>query len=184
MAARHPDRIRALVILNTVGFYPKSDADNNKLILPLKLMRAPLIGNLMVRQLGLFERVAMPVGMAKKDRYQTIKAAYRGVFTGPKDRAGVLAFPRLIPDTLEHPSAQILRNEVEPFLADFHGPAIIFWGDRDIAFTAAVLKKWQSRLPQLNTVHLADAKHYVQEDAYEEIVPRLRVFLDELQEFP
>ena len=47
MAARHPDRIKALVVLNTFGFYPLHegmDPEDQKLLAPLLLMRSSGLG--------------------------------------------------------------------------------------------------------------------------------------------
>lgn len=180
MAARHPNRIKALIILNTFGFYPpvaNVNPDNLKLPAPLRLMRTRGIGDFLVRRLGFFERVAMPTAVAGKDRYEKVRRAYTGVFRGIRDRAGVMAFPRLIPTTRHHPSAQILINETGPFLDRFGGPVRGFWGLKDPFFPVEALHAWKARLPHADFTELQDAKHYVQEDAPGVIIPEVRRFL-------
>jgi len=181
MASRHPDRIKSLVLLNTFGFYPPmdtADPDNLKLPLPLRLMRTPGIGDFLVRRLGFFERKAMPMGVAGGAQFKKVAKAYTGVFDGTGDRAGVMAFPRLIPTTSQHPSAQILLNETTPFLTSFKGPTRIFWGMKDPFFPVEALHAWKKRLPAAKVTELPTAKHYIQEDAPEIIIPEIRSFLE------
>lgn len=182
MAARHPDRIKALVILNTFGFYPPAanmDPDNLILPAPLRLMRTRGIGDFLVRRLGFFERVAMPTAVADGRRWKEVRHAYTGVFESYSDRAGVMAFPRLIPTTTRHPTARLMIEETGPFLDRFQGPVLGFWGVRDPFFPVEVLHAWRQRLPQANFTELAAAKHYIQEDAPDAIVSTVSAALNE-----
>ena len=182
MAARHPERIKSLVILNTFGFYPPVegiDPEQLKLPLPLRLMRTGGIGDFLVRRLGFFERQAMPMAVANQRRYKSVRTAYKGVFRSYADRAGVMAFPRLIPTNTRHPTARILMDETAVFLDSFSGPARIFWGIKDPFFPVEALHAWKKRLPQAEVTELAEARHYIQEDAPEVIIPELRAFLAE-----
>ncbi len=182
MAARHPERIKAIIAFNTFGFYPVIDGidpENLKLPAPLRLMRARAIGDFLVRRMGFFERNAMPTAIANTARYKRVRRAYTGVFETSTDRAGVMAFPRMIPTNTRHPSAKILMQETGPFLASFTGKAHIFWGLDDPFFPVEALHAWKKRLPQARVTELADAKHYIQEDAPEIIIPAMRTFLQE-----
>ena len=180
VAARHPERVTSLVILNTFGFYPPADhmdPDNLKLPPPIRLMRSRALGDFLVRRLGFFERNVMPLAVADKGRYRGVRNAYTGVFEGFADRAGVAAFPRLIPTHTEHPTAKILRGETAPFLERFTGKAQIFWGVQDPFFPIEALHAWKRRLPDAEVTELSDAKHYIQEDKPEVIIPKMRAFL-------
>jgi len=54
----------------------------------------------------------------------------------------------------------------------------IVWGMRDPAFPPAVLEQlWLKTSPAAEVARLPDAGHYLQEDAYELIVPELLSFL-------
>lgn len=180
VAARHPQRIKALVIMNTFGsFPPLPTMDENNIDLPfsLDMFRAPLIGNLMVKQLGMFESMGMSMATANQERLDAVKVAYQAVFTDADDRAGVLAFPQLIPVNLQHPSAQLLKNKVEPYMDSFTGPVQIIWGSQDPFFPYEMLTAWQARLPQAQTLEIPEASHFLQEDAHEKIIPQLKLFL-------
>ncbi len=180
MAARHPGRIARLVVMNTFGFWPPADGmdpENLPLPAPLRLMRAKGPGDVLVRRFGFFERVVMRMATGDGAALRRVHHAYKGVFRSPAERAGVMAFPRLIPTRSAHPSAQILLRETGPFLERFEGPARIFWGMKDPLFPPEALAAWRKRLPQAEVTELAEAKHYLQEDAPEEIIAGLRRFL-------
>jgi haloalkane dehalogenase len=182
LAARHPGRIKALVIINTFGFYPPADnLDPENLILPapLRLMRTKGVGDFLVRSLGFFERVAMPTAVQGGKRWKAVRHAYTGVFERHADRAGVMAFPRLIPTTTCHPTARLMIEETGPFIEQFKGPVRGFWGVKDPFFPIEALHAWKKRLPQARFTELPAAKHYIQEDAPEIIIPALHEFLAE-----
>lgn len=179
LAARHPDRIKALVVLNTFGFYPPIDGvdpDRLKLPPPLLLMRARAIGDFIVRRLGFFERQVMKLATATK-RDRKTRRAYTGIFTSFASRAGVMAFPRMIPTNTKHPAAKILLEDTGPFLDSYDGPAKIFWGVKDPLIPIGALAAWKKRLPQAEVTEFAQARHYLQDDEPETLVAGLKDFL-------
>ncbi|MQA89780.1 MAG: hypothetical protein GEU90_06040 [Gemmatimonas sp.] len=57
-------------------------------------------------------------------------------------------------------------------------PVRIMWAMRDLAFTPAILEgAWLRTFPDADVTRLADAGHYLQEDAYERIVPEFVRFV-------
>jgi cis-3-alkyl-4-acyloxetan-2-one decarboxylase len=52
-------------------------------------------------------------------------------------------------------------------------PMQIFWGGKDWCFDDHFLAGWLQRFPQARATRFDHAGHYVLEDAYEEIVPRV-----------
>ncbi|MEM0948687.1 MAG: alpha/beta fold hydrolase [Pseudomonadota bacterium] len=179
VAARHPNRIKALVILNTFGFYPPIDGvDPEKLKLPppLLLMRSKGVGDFIVRRMGFFERQVMKLATATK-RDRKIRNAYTGIFTSFAARAGVMAFPRMIPTNTAHPAAKVLLEETGPYLDSYDGPAKIFWGVKDPLIPIGALAAWKKRLPQAQVTEFAQARHYLQDDEPEALVSGLKEFL-------
>jgi haloalkane dehalogenase len=53
----------------------------------------------------------------------------------------------------------------------------IHWGGRDFCFNDSFLARWRELFPRAAVNRIADAGHYVLEDALEEIIPRIRSFL-------
>ncbi|MEM1038032.1 MAG: alpha/beta fold hydrolase [Pseudomonadota bacterium] len=179
VAARHPERIKALVVMNTFGFYPPVDGMNPeklKLPPPLLMMRSKGVGDFMVRRLGFFERQVMTMATATK-RKGAAKRAYRDIFKSPSERAGVMAFPRMIPTTTQHPAARILLEETGPYVEQFDGPARIFWGLKDPLIPIGALDAWKKRLPQAEVTEFKTARHYLQDDVPDELVSYMAEFL-------
>ena len=56
-------------------------------------------------------------------------------------------------------------------------PVAIAWGMKDPAFTPRWLELWLQTFPHADVLRLADAGHYLQEDAHERIIPALLHFL-------
>ncbi|MBW2279209.1 MAG: alpha/beta fold hydrolase [Deltaproteobacteria bacterium] len=175
VAMRHPDRVRALVVMNTVGF---SRTPNVGLPLALRVLRAPVLGEQLVQGLGLFQRAVIPAAIARPERRTPeVLRAYREVQGSWDDRAGTLAFPRLIPRGPDDPVTRLLERS-DAYLRSFRGPVLIVWGMRDRFFGPALLAEWRSRFPDAPVLELDRAGHYLQEDAADRIVPRIRAFLD------
>ena len=162
VAARHPERFRALVIGNTWGWPVKGDKTFARFS---KLMGSAFPGGLLVKRLDLFTRVFVPRGVRRKQLSAAEKAMYRRPHPTPRSRIPVHVLPR------EILAAHQLLSEVEqglPRLA--HLPALIVWGDRDQAFQERHRRRWERAFPHHQTVILHGASHYIQEDAPEEIV--------------
>lgn len=179
VAARHPDRIKALVVMNTFGFYPPVDGmDPEKLKLPppLLMMRSKGLGDFMVRRMGFFERQVMTMATGTKRKGPSARA-YRDIFRSRSERAGVMAFPRMIPTNTKHPAAKILLEETGPYVEQFEGPAHIFWGMKDPLIPIGALAAWKKRLPQAGVTEFKKARHYLQDDVPEQLVSELSEFL-------
>jgi haloalkane dehalogenase len=172
-AARHPERIRALVAMNTMAFVPDGITDGS-LPLPLRILRVPILGEQLVQGFGLFNRVFAPGAIQRPDRRsELVRRAYDRVQGSWGERAGTLAFPRLIPADADDPAVALLREQ-DRFLAGFDGPVLLAWGMRDRAFSPAMLAEWRRRFPEAPLLELPDAGHFPQEDAHEVLVPWLR----------
>jgi haloalkane dehalogenase len=57
-------------------------------------------------------------------------------------------------------------------------PALIVWGDADIAFRAKERERFERLFPHHRTVILSGAGHYIWEDAPDEIASALRDWWD------
>jgi pimeloyl-ACP methyl ester carboxylesterase len=107
---------------------------------------------------------------------EEVRRAYLAPHPTWSSRTGELVFPREIPDPASPsgPVAELLTQLEHGVEQHFRSkPARIMWPMRDPAFTSAVLEDWRKTLPDATVTPLDDASHYVQEDAYERIVPQL-----------
>jgi pimeloyl-ACP methyl ester carboxylesterase len=181
----HPERVAGLFILHTFAQRPPGEVE---LPLPIRLFRTPGVGELMVQGLGLFHRVfLLRAGIMHRERITPeIKRAYLAPHPTWRSRTGVLAFPRQIPTGPDGPVAD-LAGRIEVGLEQIyrHRPVTIVWAMRDIAFTPEMLDRlWLKTFPDARVTRLADAGHYLQEDAHERIVPQLLTFLAGLGDEP
>jgi len=172
-AANLPERFSRFVLFNTAAFRSRH--------LPWRIAvcRWPLLGPLGVRALNLFARVALRMAVCKHERMTpAVRTGFLAPYGSWHDRIAILRFVRDIPMSPEHPSYPALVS-IEERLTLFVGrPMLFVWGMRDWCFTPAFLDEFMRRFPQGEALRLAEAGHYVFEDAYEEIVPRLRGFLE------
>jgi haloalkane dehalogenase len=105
--------------------------------------------------------------------------AYNAPFPTPESKAGVLAFPELVPTELDHPSAATML-EVRSALESWEKPALVLFSDSDPIFTPAAAERMASRIPGAGPAEIvAGAGHFLQEEKGEEIAERIVRFLDE-----
>ncbi len=135
----------------------------------------------MVKGLNLFKHVFLfRAGVVKRDRLTPeVKRAYLAPHPTWSSRTPVLVFPREIPAGPEGEVSDLLA-EIESGLAAFADrPVGICWAMKDIAFTPEILDRlWLQTFPDADVTRIADAGHYLQEDAYEVIVPELLKLLE------
>jgi haloalkane dehalogenase len=89
----------------------------------------------------------------------------------------VLRFVLDIPLSPRHPTYSTLQS-IEAGLSKFREhPVLLIWGMKDWCFTPWFLDRFIEIFPQAEVHRLADAGHYVVEDAHERIVPLLERFV-------
>ena len=161
VASRHPERFRALVIGNTWA-WPVNGEPRFELF--SRLVGGP-IGGFLIRNFNAFVNVLIPAGTMRRKPPKEVMAAYRGPFPTRASRRPTHIFPR-----------EILRSrdylaEVERGLGLLETlPALILWGDRDVAFREAERTRFEQTFPEHHSAILRGAGHYIQEDAADEIV--------------
>ncbi|MEO7413085.1 MAG: alpha/beta fold hydrolase [Opitutaceae bacterium] len=170
-AAKHPEMIGRLVILNTAAFL------SNDIPFRISLCKFPGIGALIVRGLNGFAGPAAQMAMHRRTLTADEKRGYLFPYRSWADRVAVSAFVQDIPLQAGHPSWPAL-SEVAMALPQFADrPALILWGGKDFCFNDRFLARWQKFLPQAQVRRIADAGHYVLEDAGEEVVSAAAGFL-------
>jgi pimeloyl-ACP methyl ester carboxylesterase len=174
-ATRHVDRVGGFVVMNTWAFVERP---------PLKL---PWLFKLLVLGKGGWKRATQrnlftEMFLIRGSRLDTATAdAYRAPHPTPAERIGIARFPQLIPETANpaHESRRTMATieSALPSIAD--RPALLMWAQKDRAFNALQLERWRTLFGNLDGPHLLPAAgHFLQEDAPDEIVPRLRAWAD------
>jgi len=171
-AVAAPQRFSRFVLMNTAAFHlPQCP-------LRIRVCRVPILGRLAVQGLNLFARAALRMAVCRAER---MTPAVRAGLLAPYDRwahrEAIHQFVLDIPLRTKHPSYAAL-SQLEAGLTKFRDhPVCLIWGMRDWCFTPAFLERFIEFFPQAEVHRLADAGHYVVEDAHEQIVPLVEGFL-------
>ncbi|WP_435237643.1 alpha/beta fold hydrolase [Psychromonas sp. PT13] len=175
-AARHPERIKRLVILNTSAFHlPES----KPFPLALSICRNTLLGTCLVRGFNAFSSVASYIGVKRKPMPKAIRKAYVAPFDSWKNRISTLRFIQDIPLKPSDKNYQLVSN-IENSLTSFQQvPTIICWGLKDFVFDKHFLTTWKEKMPHAQVNEFADCGHYILEDASEQVIPLIESFMAE-----
>jgi haloalkane dehalogenase len=168
LAVERPDRVARLVLLNTgIG---AGRAPSPEWLRFREFMRR--VGTDIVP--GQLIRIS-----AVTDLADDVVEAYNAPFPTPESKAGVLAFPELVPTESDHPSAARML-EVRAGLERWERPALVLFSDSDPIFTPEAAKRLASRIPGAGPAEIVEgAGHFLQEEKGEEIAARIVRFLDE-----
>lgn len=170
-AGQNPGLVGRIVVLNTAAFPEK------RIPWRIALCKMPVIGPWIVRGLNGFARPATWMSMHRRALSASEKRGYLFPYDSWDNRVAVNAFVRDIPLDPGHPSWGSLQATAEG-LERFQGhPTLIAWGRRDFCFNDLFLGRWLQLFPNAEKHLLADAGHYVLEDAADEIIPPIARFL-------
>ena len=173
-AARHPERIKKLVILNTGAFHlPES----KPFPWALSICRHTLLGTVLVRGFNAFSSIASYVGVKRKAMPKAIRNAYVAPFNSWANRISTLRFVQDIPLKEGDRNYQLV-SDIAASLEQFKSlPMMICWGLQDFVFDKAFLDEWKRRFPDAAVHEFADCGHYILEDASDEVVAHIREFM-------
>ena len=172
-AARNPERVRRIVLLNTWAFNIPADES-----LPRSLSFARTgIGAFLINRFNAFSGLATRMATTKKlskDTAHGLTAPYLGK---PEQRLATLRFVQDIPLKESDPAWCVLA-ETELNLHRLAEKSILIgWGAKDFVFNDRVLEEWQKHYPNADLEYLKDVGHYTLEDAQPEFFERIRKHL-------
>jgi haloalkane dehalogenase len=167
LAVERPERVARLVILNTgIG----ARAPSPEWLRFREFMRR--VGTDIVP--GQLVRITCVSELAAD-----VVEGYNAPFPTPDSKAGVLAFPELVPTERDHPSAARML-EVRAGLERWDRPVLVLFSDSDPIFTPAAAERLASRIPGAGPAEIVSAAgHFLQEEKGEEIADRIARFLAE-----
>lgn len=167
--------LERIVLLNTGAFPPP--------YVPWRIAacRVPVLGTAAVRGLNAFARAAVTMAMSRNRLSPEVADGLLEPYDSWQNRVAIDAFVRDIPMKRSHPTfATLAHLESElPSLADV--PAALIWGMKDWCFRPECLRRFQQAWPAAQVVEIADAGHYVLEDATEEVLVAIERFFDQTE---
>lgn len=168
LAVERPDRVARLVILNTgIGAGRAPSPEWLRFRDLVRRVGAELVPGQLVRISCVTE---LEEGVVE---------AYDAPFPVPESKAGVLAFPELVPTEIDHPSAAKML-EVRAALEHWERPTLVLFSDSDPIFSPRAAERMAGLIPGSGPAEIvAGAGHFLQEDKGEEIAARIVRFLRE-----
>ncbi|QDT11645.1 alpha/beta fold hydrolase [Planctomycetes bacterium K23_9] len=165
------ERFNRIVLLNTGAFPPPYVPKR------IGVLRTPLLGSAAIRGLNLFAGPAVKMAMSRNQMSPDVARGLLAPYNNWANRVAVDSFVRDIPLSQNHPTYATLRQlEMDlPKLADL--PSLLVWGMKDWCFNDRCLQHFQTVWPDAKTVEIADAGHYVIEDAPTETIDAIADFV-------
>jgi haloalkane dehalogenase len=168
LAVEQPDRVARLVVLNTgidAGRPPSEE-----------WLRFRAFVRRHGRELvpGRLVRISCVQPLADE-----VEEAYSAPWPVPESKAGVLAFPELVPTEPEHPSTEPMLR-VREALSRWEKPALVLFSDSDPIFTPRVAERIAAHVPGAGAAEIVTgAGHFLQEDKGPEVGRRIARFVAE-----
>lgn len=170
-AAKHPERISRVVVMNT-SVYTVGDMPPR-----IKMCRWPVIGEYIIRRLNLFAKKAAELTTVKP-LDPIVKKYYVMPYNSWNNRVGIYNFVQDIPLEASSPTFKLfhkMENYIETLLDTT--PLSIQWGMQDWCFTPYFLNLWKKRFTHAEIHEHKTAGHYLLEDAGPAILKNIKEFL-------
>jgi haloalkane dehalogenase len=157
LAVEHPDRIARIVILDTGLFTGRQKMNDAWMAFRNFVERAEDL------PVGLLVRRA-----CHRDPGDKVIEAYDAPYPSPESKAGARAFPLMLPLSPEMPGAEAGAHVLKSLRGD-ERPKLVLWADSDPVLPLTTGVRFAAALG--TEVHhvIAEASHFLQEDAGPEI---------------
>jgi haloalkane dehalogenase len=153
LAVEQPERIARMVIMDTglfTGHQPMSDA---------WVAFRDFVARTEDLPVGFLVR-----GACQRDPGEAVIAAYETPFPNPESKAGARAFPLILPTSPEMPGAAAGQRVLDALREDSR-PKLILWADSDAVLPLSTGERFAAALGLEISQVIADASHFLQEDA-------------------
>lgn len=169
-AARHPDKVDGLVVMNTAAFRSR------RIPLRIAVCRWPVIGALLVRGLNAFAGAATRMAVTRP-MDSRVAAGFIYPYDSWANRVAIHRFVEDIPLDRGHPSWPELVRIEEGLGSLKDKPMLVCWGGKDFCFNDSFFAEWQRRFPRAETLYLPEAGHYLLEDGFNAVQAKIEQFL-------
>ena len=166
LAVEHPERIGKLVIMNTgIGGGRPPSAEWLRFREWLRRLGTDVVPGRLVA-LSAVQPIA-----------DEVVEAYSAPWPVPDSKAGILAFPDLVPFSPDHPDLRV-HLAVREQLAHWDRPALVLFSDSDPIFSPRAAERIAAHIPgALEPEIVAGAGHFLQEDQGSVIGRRISEFV-------
>ena len=166
VAVEHPERIGKLVIMNTgIGGGRPPSEEWLRFRDWLRRLGTEMIPGRLV-QISAVQPIA-----------DEVVEAYSAPWPVPESKAGIIAFPDLVPISTDHPDLAA-HLSVKSELGRWDRPALVLFSDSDPIFSPAVAERIAAHIPgALEAETIEGAGHFLQEDQGAEIGRRIARFV-------
>ena len=196
-AIEHKENIRALALLNTfVQRFPANGRERREqdiITCPLPpgftfLFKGGAYSSFLVRHLDFFRKFVwmkwrhgnpsklLGAGFRRPVDPRAMENYWMPHDT-PANRAGLAAFPKMIPNSTDHLNAKDI-DEIRRELETWDIPVLVIWPDGDMAWKPDEGARIAQMVPDGEFYLVRNAGHFLQEDAGEEVATRILRFLD------
>ena len=169
---RRREKFKRIVLFNTGAFPPPY------IPFRIRVCRWPVVGRLGVQGLNLFARAATVMATEQKGGLSpSVSGGLLAPYDNWNNRIAIYNFVRDIPLSPKHKTWAVLDG-IERSLAELSDwPIQLIWGMKDWCFRPECLRRFQSHWPNADAIEIADAGHYVVEDAVEQVCDSVAKFL-------
>ena len=157
IAVEHPDHIARLVILDTGLFTGRQHMSDAWLAFRDFVARTEDL------PIGFLVK-----GACARDMPHDVFSAYEAPFPNAASKAGARAFPLMLPTSPDMPGAEAGQKVLEA-LPGLDVPKLVLWADKDPILTLDVGRRFAAAIGAPEPEVIANASHFLQEDAGEEI---------------
>ena len=176
VAARKPERISRLILLNTGGFpIPKG----KKLPWQLAFVHdVPILPKIMIRGFNAFAHHATRM-CTVTPMSPEVAAGIKAPYNSWADRVATYRFVKEIPVRTDEPNYPVLKQLDSRLKAFKHTPTLVCWGEKDFVFDMEILEGFKKRLPHAEYHTFPKGGHFVLEDEPKAIIKLTKRFLAE-----
>ena len=172
LAVRRPEQIKKIIILNTAAFL------DPHIPLSINLCRIPIFGDIVIRGFNAFALGALVRAIKCRNRLTSkVRNGYLLPYDSWKNRIAHLRFVQDIPMNMGVSSYSVVVDIHSRLKLFKNHPIMICWGMQDFCFCDHFLQRWKRIFPNASIHEFPHAGHYVLEDAYEEIILKMKTFL-------